>query len=74
MANALSRSEALKGMTTWAAYANFEEDLKGSIEVGKVADLVILTEDIMTVKESDILKSRVIATMMDGNLVYQSKR
>ena len=54
MANALSRSEALKGMTTWAAYANFEEDLKGSIEVGKVADLVILTEDIMTVKESDI--------------------
>ena len=61
-------------MTTWAAYANFEEDLKGSIEVGKVADLVILTEDIMTVKESDILKSRVIATMMDGNLVYQSKR
>ena len=52
----------------------FEEDLKGSIEVGKVADLVILTEDIMTVKESDILKSRVIATMMDGNLVYQSKR
>ena len=74
MANALSRSEALKGMTTWAAYANFEEDLKGSIEVGKVADLVILTEDIMTVKESDILKSRVIATMMDGNLVYQRKR
>ena len=61
-------------MTSWAAYANFEEDLKGSIEVGKVADLVILTEDIMTVKESQILKARVLATMMDGNLVYQQKK
>ena len=73
-ANALSRSEALKGMTIWAAYANFEEDLKGSIEVGKVADLVILTEDIMTVKESQILKAHVLATMMDGNLVYQQNK
>ena len=39
MDNALSRSEALKGMTIWAAYANFEEEQKGSIEIGKVADL-----------------------------------
>ena len=70
-ANALSRSEALKGMTSWAAYANFEEDLKGSIEPGKVADLVILSKDIMTVKESEILQAKVIATMMDGKVVYQ---
>ena len=70
-ANALSRSEALKGMTSWAAYANFEEDFKGSIEIGKVADLVILSKDIMTVKESEILQAKVIATLMDGEVVYQ---
>ena len=70
-ANALSRSEALKGMTSWAAYANFEEDFKGSIEVGKVADLVILSKDIMTVKESEILQAKVVATLMDGEVVYQ---
>ena len=70
-ANALSRSEALKGMTSWAAYANFEEDFKGSIEIGKVADLVILSKDIMTVKESEILQAKVVATLMDGEVVYQ---
>ena len=70
-ANALSRSEALKGMTSWAAYANFEEDFKGSIEIGKVADLVILSKDIMTVKESEIPQAKVVATLMDGEVVYQ---
>ena len=70
-ANALSRSEALKGMTSWAAYANFEEDFKGSIEIGKVADLVIVSKDIMTVKESEILQAKVVATLMDGEVVYQ---
>ncbi len=48
MENALSREETLKGMTIWAAYSNFEEDEKGSIEPGKFADFVILSEDIMT--------------------------
>ncbi|MEM9000451.1 MAG: amidohydrolase [Bacteroidota bacterium] len=46
--DALSREEALKGMTTWAAYSNFEENEKGSIEQGKFADFVILDKDIMT--------------------------
>lgn len=49
MKDALSREETLKGMTLWAAYSNFEEDEKGSLEVGKVADFVILSEDIMEV-------------------------
>ncbi|MER3373367.1 MAG: amidohydrolase [Allomuricauda sp.] len=47
MENALSREETLKGMTIWAAYSNFEEDEKGSIEPGKLADFVILSDDIM---------------------------
>ncbi|MGB1449647.1 MAG: amidohydrolase [Flavobacteriaceae bacterium] len=74
MENALSRSEALKGMTLWAAYANFEEEQKGSIEVGKVADLVLLTEDIMTISESAILSAEVLATIVDGNIVYKRER
>ena len=47
--DALSREETIKGMTIWAAYSNFEEDEKGSIEVGKFADFVILSDDILTV-------------------------
>ena len=74
MENALTRSEALKGMTLWAAHANFEEQQKGSIEVGKVADLVLLTEDIMTINESAILSAEVLATIVDGNIVYQRKK
>nr|WP_293301974.1 amidohydrolase [Allomuricauda sp.] len=49
MENALSREETLKGMTIWAAHSNFEEQEKGSIEPGKLADFVILSEDIMNV-------------------------
>lgn len=72
--NALSRSEALKGMTVWAAHANFEEQQKGSIEAGKVADFVLMTSNIMLVKESDILDSEVMATFLNGEMVYQRKR
>ncbi|MCK0160394.1 amidohydrolase [Allomuricauda sp. F6463D] len=54
MENALSREETLKGMTIWAAYSNFEEDEKGSIEPGKFADFVILSDDIMTMPVEDI--------------------
>lgn len=54
MKDALSREETLKGMTIWAAYSNFEEEEKGSIEVGKKADFVILSDDIMEVPVSQI--------------------
>lgn len=54
MENALSREETLKGMTIWAAYSNFEEDEKGSIEPGKFADFVILSDDIMTIPTEEI--------------------
>ncbi|MDP5093753.1 MAG: amidohydrolase, partial [Polaribacter sp.] len=52
--NALTREETLKGMTIWAAYSNFEEHEKGSIEVGKFADFVILSQDIMKVDGKEI--------------------
>lgn len=71
--NKLSRMEALSGMTKWGAYANFEEDQKGSIEVGKVADFIILDRDIMSIKESNILKTRVVATLLNGNIVYSNR-
>tara|TARA_B100000949_G_scaffold195007_1_gene179938 strand:- start:6271 stop:7890 length:1620 start_codon:yes stop_codon:yes gene_type:complete len=54
MENALSREETLKGMTLWAAYSNFEEDEKGSIEPGKFADFVVLSDDIMTIPSEEI--------------------
>ena len=65
--------EALRGMTQWGAYASFEENQKGSIEVGKVADFVILDRDIITVNESSILKARIVATLLDGNIVYSNR-
>ena len=71
--NKLSRMEALSGMTKWGAYANFEEDQKGSIEVGKVADFIILDRDIISIKESNILKTRVVATLLNGNIVYSNR-
>jgi predicted amidohydrolase YtcJ len=52
--DALSREETLRGMTIWAAYSNFEESEKGSLEAGKMADFVILSGDIMTVPAEDI--------------------
>jgi predicted amidohydrolase YtcJ len=71
--NALSRIEALRGMTTWAAKANFEEHEKGSIEVGKYADFVILDQDIMKVKGSTLPNVKVLKTYINGVKVYEKK-
>ena len=66
MENALSREETLKGMTIWAAYANFEENEKGSIEPGKLADFVVLDKDIMTIPISEVPNIKVLGTFIDG--------
>ena len=58
-------------MTLWAAYANFDENRTGSLEVGKMADFVVLNTDIMTVEPEKILKSKVKSTYLGGNRVYQ---
>ena len=68
---AVSRSQALKMFTLWPAYAAFEEKLRGSIEVGKLADLTILSADIMKVPELDILKTRCVMTVIGGEIVFE---
>lgn len=71
MENALSREETLKGMTIWAAYSNFEEKQKGSLEKGKSADLIILDTDIMKCKIEDVLKTKVLNTYINGENVFE---
>ena len=70
----LTRTEALKGMTIWAAYSNFEEEIKGSIEVGKMADMVILKEDIMEIDINTVTNIDVVATIVDGVIVYRASK
>ena len=71
--NALSRVEALKGMTIWAAKAQFEEKEKGSIEPGKYADFVILDNDIMKINGADVPKVKALKTYVNGEKVYEKK-
>lgn len=70
--NALTRQQALRGMTIWAAKSNFEEKEKGSIEKGKFADLVVLDVDLMKASQQQILKAKVAATYINGKKVYES--
>ncbi len=70
MENALSREETLKGMTIWAAYSNFEENEKGSLEAGKAADFIILSDNIMTTELENIPNIKVLGTYINGEKVY----
>jgi predicted amidohydrolase YtcJ len=69
--NALTRQETLKGMTTWAAKAAFEEKEKGSLEIGKAADFIMLNTDLMKCEPAAILKAIVNQTYINGKLVYK---
>jgi predicted amidohydrolase YtcJ len=68
----VSRDQALKMLSIWPAYAAFQEQERGSIEVGKMADFTIFSDDIMTIPESQILKSRVRMTVINGEVVYNN--
>lgn len=72
-AEGLSREEAMRAMTIWAAKAAFEEDFKGSIEAGKLADFVVTGEDLMQVKEEDLPHIKVLYTYSGGEKVYESQ-
>lgn len=69
--NSLSREEALKGMTIWAAFGQFEEKEKGSIAKGKLADFVILDRDIMKVPREELRDTKVVQTHSGGEKVYE---
>ena len=66
MENALTREETLKGMTIWAAYSNFEEQEKGSIEVGKMADFIVLNKNIMEIESEKIPVITIDETYVGG--------
>jgi predicted amidohydrolase YtcJ len=69
----MTREQALKSYTLDAAYGAFEEDLKGSISVGKIADFTIYNQDLMTVPEEDFLDTEVVMTIFGGKVVYQKE-
>ena len=73
MENALTREEALRGMTIWAAKSNFEEKEKGSLEPGKFADFIILDKDIMKANDNELLQINVLKTFLGGEKVYEKK-
>ena len=68
--NSLSREETLKGMTIWGAYFNFEENEKGSLESGKIADFILIDRDIMKVDIDLTPETKVLKTYVHGELVY----
>ncbi|HTL10054.1 MAG TPA: amidohydrolase [Chitinophagaceae bacterium] len=70
MENAIDRQQALRGMTIWAAKANFEENEKGSLEKGKMADFILLDRDLMTTPPDQLLGSKVLATYINGQKVF----
>jgi hypothetical protein len=71
---AVTREEALKMFTIWPAFAAFQEDINGTIEVGKLADLTIFSKDIMKVPEEEILEAQVVMTIVNGKIVFEGKK
>lgn len=69
----LTREQALKSYTWNAAYGAFEENVKGSIEKGKLADFTVFSDDIMTIPENDILTTKVAMTIVGGEVVYENE-
>ncbi|MCC7053841.1 MAG: amidohydrolase [Gemmatimonadaceae bacterium] len=70
----VSRTEALRMFTTYAAHAAFEERVRGSITVGKWADLTVLDRDIMSIPDAEILLTRAVMTLIAGEIVFERKR
>jgi predicted amidohydrolase YtcJ len=73
MENALSREDAIRGMTIWAAKSNFEENEKGSIEKGKFADFILVDKDFLKADEKEILSIKILKTYVNGEKVFDGK-
>ena len=73
MENSINRINALTAMTRWGAFANFEEDEKGTIEIGKDADFIILDNDLLTSAENRIPLTNIVATFINGELVFNRR-
>ena len=71
---ALPRPQALKLFTAWAAHAAFEENRRGTIEVGKLADLTVLSADVMTIPAAEIPRARCVMTVIGGEIVFDESR
>ena len=69
----MTREEALRSLTAAAAYAAFEEDVKGSLTAGRYADVTVLTQDLLTVPDEDILKTKVAMTIVAGRIAYDAR-
>ena len=69
----MSREEALRSYTIDAAYGAFEEEIKGSIEPGKLADFTVFSKDIMSIPEDEILSTYIDMTIVDGEILYERK-
>ncbi len=70
----MSRMEALRSYTINNAYAAFEEGSKGSLRVGKLADVTVLSKDILTVPEDEIRSAKVDYTIVGGKVVYEGEK
>ena len=70
----MTREEALRSYTLNGAYASFEEDIKGSLTPEKLADITVLSQDIMTVPEDEILNTKVLYTIVGGQILYEAKK
>jgi predicted amidohydrolase YtcJ len=69
----MTREEAIKGFTIWAAYSAFQEDVLGSIEVGKYADFTVLDKDILEVQPKEILTAKAVYTIVGGKIRYRTE-
>jgi len=72
-AQKLTVMDALKSFTLWSAYANFDEESKGTLEPGKLADMVVLSEDILATDPRQLLTAKVLMTILRGEIVYENK-
>ena len=68
----VSLSDAISAYTRWAGYASYEENLKGSIEVGKLADMIVLSQDVFKIKPEEIPNTKIEYTILGGRIVYEA--